>query len=205
MRKQLLLIAGTVAMVLSSAAAPVAQSPEPTLPLPLRLSTWAVSMGTMATGKNAVIEINITRWTTPKERQDLIATALEKGQNALLRALTDLPSHGRFNIPGWVGADPNNLRLGWELHYAYVVPGEDGGHRILIATDRHMSFGEVRNQGRSMDYPFTLMEIRLNKNGEGEGKAAVATKITYDKKRNTIELENYGSEPVRLQQVRIRK
>jgi hypothetical protein len=33
---------------------------------------------------------------------------------------------------------------------------------------------------------------------------SVATKINFDKGRKVIELENYASEPVRLQQVRVR-
>ena len=33
----------------------------------------------------------------------------------------------------------------------------------------------------------------------GEGKMAYGAQITFDKKKNTIELENYSSEPVRLQ------
>ena len=184
-------------------AAPAAQ--EPALKLPLRLTTWAISMGTVATGRNTVIDINITRWSTAKERETLITAFLEKGQDGLLRALQRLPVHGRFRIPGWMGPDPQGWRLGWNLRYAMYQPGEDGGHRILIATDRQMSFAEVRNQPRTVDYPFTLIEIRLNKDGEGEGKAAVATKISLDKKKNAIELENYSSEPVRLQQVRIDK
>jgi len=162
-------------------------------------------MGTVATGRNTVIDINITRWSTAKERETLITAFLEKGQDGLLRALQRLPVHGRFRIPGWMGPDPQGWRLGWNLRYAMYQPGEDGGHRILIATDRQMSFAEVRNQPRTVDYPFTLIEIRLNKDGEGEGKAAVATKISLDKKKNAIELENYSSEPVRLQQVRIDK
>jgi hypothetical protein len=33
---------------------------------------------------------------------------------------------------------------------------------------------------------------------------AVATKISFDKKKNTIELENYSSEPVRLNEVKVK-
>ena len=33
---------------------------------------------------------------------------------------------------------------------------------------------------------------------------AVATKIEYDKKKNTLVLENYASEPVRLQSVKVK-
>jgi hypothetical protein len=48
------------------------------------------------------------------------------------------------------------------------------------------------------------MEIRVKKVGEGEGKMALATKITYDKKKRTMLLENYFREPVRLQSVRVK-
>ena len=56
-----------------------------------------------------------------------------------------------------------------------------------------------------MDYPFTLIEIRLKADGTGEGKASIATKITYNKKTKTVELENYSSEPLRLTNVKIEK
>jgi hypothetical protein len=81
------------------------------------------------------------------------------------------------------------------------VPLSEGGHRIVLATDRHISFWEARERPRSADYPFTLLEIHVQKDGTGEGKMAVTTKIKFDKKKNTIELENYASEPVRLQNV----
>ena len=74
----------------------------------------------------------------------------------------------------------------------------------MIATDRYIGFAEARNQPRTIDYPFTLFEIRVNKAGEGEGKMAVATKISFDKKKNAIELENYSSEPVRLNNVKVK-
>jgi len=64
---------------------------------------------------------------------------------------------------------------------------------------------EARNQPRTMDYPFTLIEIHLDKDGKGEGKASVATKISFDKDKNQLELENYSSEPVRLNNVKVEK
>ena len=175
------------------------------LTLPLRLSAWAVAMGTMGTGKNAVMDIRITRWTTPEERKTLLTTMVEKNSDQLMRALTRLPDHGRMRIPGHIGPDPHQVVLGWQLHYAWYEPGEDGGHRIVLATDRYMTFMEVRNNPRTTDYPFTLVDLRLNKDGEGVGKASIATKIHFNKEKNTLELENYSSEPVRLQQVKIEK
>jgi hypothetical protein len=170
----------------------------------LEITAFAVSMGTIATGANAVVDIRIDRWTTPAEREALITTMLTKGPDQLLRELQRTPSHGRFRIPGLMGPDPHQLRLGHDLHYTWQTPEPEGGRRIVIATDRYIGFQEARSSPRTMDYPFTLFEIRVNKNGEGEGKAAVATKIQFDKKKNTIELENYGSEPVRLNAVKVK-
>jgi hypothetical protein len=57
------------------------------------------------------------------------------------------------------------------------------------------------NRPRSADYEFTLAEIRLGKDGKGEGKIVTPAKISWNKDRNAIEITNYGTEPVRLTQV----
>jgi hypothetical protein len=172
---------------------------------PIRLSAWAVSMANVATGANAVIDIRVNKWSTDQERTQLISTLVDKGQDKLLDTLRDLPEKGRISIPGRQGPDPNQTRLGWVLRYAMKTPLEDGGTRILIATDRYMTFAEVRNRPRTYDYPFTFLEIHLNKEGTGEGKMAVATQLQFDKKKNTIVFENYSSEPVRLTNVKVEK
>ena len=197
--------AAAAAMVLSTATAAAPQADKPALPVPLRMTAFAVSMATAAPGATAVMDIRITRWSTAEERQKLIDIAVEKGQDALLRALQKMPNHGRISIPGWHGPDPHNARLGWVLHYAFATPGEDGGYRIGIATDRYIGMWEARDQPRTIDYPFSLIEIRLGKDGKGVGKMAVATKIDYDKKKKQLVLENYSSEPVRLNEVKIEK
>lgn len=198
--------ATAIAVILSGVTAAARQTEPGLLPLPLRMTAFAVNMSNVASGKTtAVMDIRITRWSTQQQREDLITTATEKGQDALLRALQKMPDHGRISIPGWQGPDPHNARLGWVLHYAYETPGEDGGYRIGIATDRYIGMWEARNQPRTIDYPFSLLELRVGKDGKGVGKMAVATKIDYDKKKKQIVLENYSSEPVRLNEIKIEK
>jgi hypothetical protein len=170
----------------------------------LEITAFAVNMSNIATGANAVVDIRINQWSTDEERERLIATMLEKGQDQLLRELTRTPIKGRFRIPGIQGPDPHQLRLGHDLHYAWQTPLPDGGRRIVIATDRYIGFREAANQPRTTDYPFTLIEIRVNKEGKGEGKMAVATKISFDKKKKQIELENYSTEPVRLNNLQMK-
>jgi hypothetical protein len=168
----------------------------------LEITAFAVNMSNIATGANATVRININSWSTAEQRKELITTMVEKGSDALLKALQKQPSHGRWNVPGKMGPDPHQLALGHDIRYAWQTPLPDGGKRIVIVTDRYIGFGEARNQPRSIDYPFTLMEIHVDKDGKGEGKVAVATKIEFDKDKNVIQLENYASEPVRLQNLR---
>jgi hypothetical protein len=66
-----------------------------------------------------------------------------------------------------------------------------------------MSFWEARNNPRLSDYEFLLLEIRLDKEGKGQGKMAVAAKIDYNEVSRTIQIENYTSEPVRLTKVEV--
>jgi hypothetical protein len=199
------LCAAMLALGSSTASRVAAAGQEAATTLPLRLSAFAVNMSTVAPGTTAVLDIRVTRWSNEKERQGLIVTAVEKGQDSLLRALQKMPVHGRISIPGWRGPDPHNARLGWDLHYAATAPLEDGGQRISIATDRYIGFWEARDQPRTIDYPFMLIEMRLDAKGRGTGKMAVATKIQFDKKKNQMVLENYASEPVRLNEVKIEK
>jgi hypothetical protein len=170
----------------------------------LEITAFAVNMSNIGPGSSAVVDITVDRWSTPAERELLITTMVEKKENELLKALQKMPSCGRFRIPGLVGPDPHQLRLGNPLRYAWQTPSPEGGRRIVIATDRYIGFAEARNQPRTIDYPFTLFEIRVDKDGQGQGKMAVATKISFDKKKNAIELENYSSEPVRLNEVKVK-
>jgi hypothetical protein len=183
------MVCGLCAGVVLAASLASAQ----TMGQPERFTAWAVNMGTIGTGANSTVQIQIDRWSTDAEREALINTFLEQGPDKLLSALQKNRKVGFIRLPN---------SLGYDLRFARAVEGEDGGRRIIIATDRRISFQEARSQARTMDYPFTLIEMRLNKDGEGEGKMAVATKITLNKKTNTVELENYSSEPVRLQNVR---
>lgn len=198
--KRLVLSACACAVFALAGGAPAAAQGDEKL----EISAFAVNMSTIGTGANASVRITIDKWSSPEERQALIETMVEKGPDDLLKALQRVPEKGRFSIPGLVGPDPHQLRLGHALRYTWQAALPGGGRRIVIITDRYIGFQEARNQPRTIDYPFTLFEIRVDKNGEGQGKMAVATKITFDKAKKTVELENYSSEPVRLNNVKVK-
>jgi hypothetical protein len=153
----------------------------------------AISIATPGPTGAALVEIIVDRWSTDAERDRLINTLVEQGQRELLDALRDLPRAGFIRTPG---------NLGYDLRYARKEPIEEGGERIVIATDRPISFWEAANRPRTIDYPFTLIEMKLGADGTGEGKISLFTKIIYDKRANQIVLENYQSQPVSLTKVR---
>ena len=48
-----------------------------------------------------------------------------------------------------------------------------------------------------------MFQMHFDKAGNGEGRMAYTTQIAFDKKKQQIELENYSSEPVRLNQLKL--
>jgi hypothetical protein len=85
------------------------------------------------------------------------------------------------------------------------TPGTDGAEKIMIVTDRPIGYYEASQRPRSIDYPFTVIDLQINSNGRGSGKMTVGTKITADREERTIVLENYSVQPVMLNDVRREK
>jgi hypothetical protein len=164
-----------------------------TMGTPERYTANAINMNRGAAGP---IDIVVNRWSTDAQRDKLMAVMMSKGPEKLLDALQDMPRMGYLKTPD---------RIGWDVHFARKIPSPDGGERVILVTDRRIGFWEAANRPRSIDYPFTVVELRLNRDGEGEGKMSVATKIIPDKENNMVTLENYDIQPVLLTNVRREK
>jgi hypothetical protein len=182
-----------VAAGLTTAVAITLVAHAQTMGTPERYTASAINMNRGAAG---TIEIAVDRWSTDAQRDKLMNVMLEKGPEKLLDALQDMPRMGYFRA---------GSNLGWDIHFARRAANPDGGERVTLITDRRIGFGEAVNQPRSIDYPFTVIELRLNRDGEGEGKMSIATKITVDKDSNMITLENYDIQPVMLTNVKSEK
>jgi hypothetical protein len=194
-------MAAIVAGVTAAAAAGTAAFAE-------RFTAFAVDLGVPAggidvpqpadrrvptTGKAGPVEFVINRYSTDEERDRLLKVLQDQGPDKLLSDLQKLPRIGYFRTPN---------SIGYDLKFARKVPGDDGGERITMITDRYITFWEARNRPRTIDYPFTLIEVRMGPEGKGEGKMSLATRITYDKKNNTIVLEDYKSQPTMLNEIK---
>jgi len=157
-----------------------------------RFTGFAINMNSGP--RTAVLDFEISRWSTDEERDKLLAILKEEKNptDKLLRALQKLPK---------VGFIRTQTSLAWDLHYARQHPLDEGGRQIVLATDRPIGFWEARNQPRSIDYPFTVLEMRLDKNDQGSGKILAGTKIYIDKNNNLV-LENYGQQPVMFNEIK---
>jgi len=183
-RKLLMVVAGTFLVFAPLAAAP------PIDDSPARFVATAVDMNRGAAG---TVEFIVNRWSSEADRDRLMAVMFDKGPGKLLDALQGMPRIGFIRTPG---------SIGWDIRFARHIPDADGGERVLLVTDRRMGFREVANRHRTVDYPFTVIELRMQQSGEGEGKVSVATRIIPDKMNNLVTLENYEIQPVMLTSVK---
>lgn len=138
------------------------------------------------------VKITVDRWSTDAERRQLVSAFTEGGDDDLLKSLRKLKPLGRISTPD---------SIGYDLRYAHQMPLPSGGRRIIIATDRPMSYWESSRRPRSFDYPYTFIEMRIGADGKGQGKMTVATKVNA-LGGDTIELENYDLTPVQLSEIR---
>ena len=185
-------ILGSVSIV-ASLAVGLAAAAEKSKPIE-RLRAFAASLGT---GRSAVVEIIINRWSTDEERDHLLTTLQEFGPDRLLDELQKIrPPVGHISTTG---------RLGWDLFYARDIPNPDGSRRVTFATNRRVAFGEAASNTRSMQYQFTLGELHLDAKGKGEGKLVPMARVSWNKDQKKLEIENYNALPVDLLSVTAEK
>jgi hypothetical protein len=143
--------------------------------------------------KSGTVYITIERWSTPEERAQLSAAFRQGGQDEVLKVMQKMPKVGIMILP--------TATFAYTLHYAFQFPAPDGGRNIVIATHREIGPGDELSMILNKDYPFELIQMRLDAKGEGEGKLAFATKI-YMTDDGNIAVENYGTTPVQMKNVK---
>ena len=150
------------------------------------------------------LKIIIDRWTTDEEHNQLITTLVEKGSEDLRNALQKQEVAGFVQYP----------TLSIPLRYAREIRVE--GKRIIrLATgDTIFSYWPqsltMRHVAPGMGgyayeftgkYPFSLIQLRLDENNEGEGTLCEAVQMKYDKKKATLRVESLSHNRVRLTEV----
>jgi hypothetical protein len=150
------------------------------------LATLVDTSHVLPHAQSVPIRVRLERLTADDRVADLVRVARDKGELALRRAL-ETESVGRLEING---------RLGDPISYARRIEDADGVHLLLIS-ERSLSLREIFGNRRSVDYPFTVVEIDLAPDGSGSGNFYGAARIR-PRKDGDIELDGLSALPARL-------
>ena len=147
-------------------------------------------------GATANVDVYVNSYTTDAEAQTLAGVLVQGGPDALHKALENTKSKGKITLSGRVGF--YDLKL-------IRSRRTEAGRRIYAVGDRPIGFLEAYISNRSRDYEFGILQLDLKQDSKGKEEGAGA--LIYAAKiklldGNTIDVENYGIEPVRLMAVR---
>jgi hypothetical protein len=151
----------------------------------------AIGTGGSIGAKTIQFDFRITQYTTDEEVQNFAQLVKDKGTDALRRAL-EKEDKGRINA---VGSTGNQIAVARKRQH-----GSDT--IITIVTARTMPFIELYRSGRTTDYPFGFLQVKLDATGKGTGQIMAAAKIRFDKKKGQYEIESFGNQYIKATNVR---
>jgi len=136
-----------------------------------RQARYEATAATAREGADTRVTIDILRWSTEEEIDEMIST-LESGVDGVMAHLQDAPTLGYL----WTAES-----VGYSIRYAARAEVEGAGARIiLVLNDR---FG-TRNptlwaSDTEGDAPYTVIELRVDARGRGEGRNVLPTAMAY--------------------------
>src|SRR4051812_30638 len=154
-------------------------------------ATFTATTAALSAGAGVALKIDILRWSTDEEAAKLVATFKDKGDKAWSETLQPAPSVGYV----WAGTSS----LGYSVKSARRVATPDGGARIILAIDRPLGSWDRpawKAAVGATDYAFTVIELRVNKAGIGEGKTSLTGKVAIDDGAKAVAIESYATDPV---------
>jgi hypothetical protein len=179
------------------------------------------------------VRIEILRWSTDEERERLMSAWNLKPSGAAPGEGRGAGKQGKGTGKGRGPASPaaNNTTpetslaralnetttvgylwssetAGYALRYAGKVDNPDGSQRIVLITQRRLGAVNQRwnptFEGAANSYEFSVIELRLNAKGEGEGRASLVGKAVPDASAQIVTLESYTELPAVFHNVRVR-
>jgi hypothetical protein len=127
-----------------------------------RFTAIAVGIGPTGRVKWTRLEMTVMQWCTDDDVEALIGTLVADGADALLDQLQETCPVGYLRMP-------DGMR--YDLLFAQRVTGEDGGHKVILLAEVVISAVEAE----AIQSGFALIELRLDRNGEGDGEMSIAT------------------------------
>ena len=141
------------------------------------------------------VQIMIERWSTDAEEKKVASAFTSDAEPAeLARSFREMEAVGSFRT---ISGDANPIR------YARKYADADGTNRLVLVTDNHIQFWEgasASSPGKPID-GYTVVEIRLEDEGEGEGKYSHDS-AKADMASGRVMIEDYDEKPIGLIGVR---
>ena len=94
---------------------------------------------------------------------------------------------------------------GYSIKYAWRSPATEDKERIVLVTERRLDShapGWAPAAGAAAEADFTVIELRIDRLGVGEGKTSLTTKVAIDAAANTLALDGYAAAPALLKVTR---
>ena len=94
---------------------------------------------------------------------------------------------------------------GYSIKYAWRSPVTDEKDRIVLVTERRLDSHATDwapAPRADLDADFTVIELRIDRQGVGEGKTSLTTSVAIDTAANTLALDGYAAAPVWLEVIR---
>lgn len=189
-RSPILALLGAVALGLAAAAAAPAADAAGEKPAQ-RITAQLVNPGSIRPRLDTrPVTVWIERYTTESEAERFDALLRQKGARAFENALAE-DAVGRLQVGD---------RLSYSIGFAWRTEDDSGEHLVLIA-QRPIDFREIFSGSRSRNYPFTVVQLDLDAEGEGTGEIVLAGKISATK-NGQVEILDLDFSTARLLQVR---
>jgi hypothetical protein len=177
-------------------------------------------------GAPDAIRIDILRWSTDAERDRLLdawnlkpTNAGRGGRGSAGRGGSGRAGRGRSESTAETAAAPvpeamlakalqeattvgylwSREVAGYAIRYAGRIANADGSERIVLITQRRL--GAVNDLWKpaganSPPYDFSVIELHVNANGDGEGKTSLNGTVAPDGSLKMVAVENYDALPV---------
>ena len=183
------LIPAALTLALAWPAATAAQEAADAV---LTLRGFGLNLTGVGQGRSEDFEIAVQRWSRDEEHDHLRKALSDGGVAALSRAIGDLTSR--------VGVvrTPREGTLG--LKYAREAVTPDGRRRLLLVTDR---LSAPATKPRADTHDFLVVEVVLDEDGKGQGRTAAPESLRYDARADTLEMDRYVPEPMRIEKLRV--
>jgi hypothetical protein len=175
---------------------------------------------TITSAAAGALTITLSRWSTDAERAPLLA-ALAAPPPAPATAGGRAGGRGRggeappppsplTRLSAAIKAAPTVGYIwtdgvtGYSIKYAWRSAATEKIERIVLVTERRLNSHapDLAPASAAGDAYFTVIEMRLDAHGVGEGKTSLSTNVAIDAAANTLALDGYASAPAQLKVTR---